>query len=93
MWDAVHIADLAPLYKLLLAKVLADEKIPSGKEGIYFPETGDYSGKQLAQGLADELYKQGLIKTNEVKSISLQEGADLWSGGNKQYAELGFASK
>ncbi|KFX88056.1 hypothetical protein V490_07867 [Pseudogymnoascus sp. VKM F-3557] len=92
VWDTVHIADLAPLYKLLLAKVLAGEKIPSGKEEIYFLETGDYSGKQLAQGLADELYKQGLIKTNEVKSISLQEGADLWSGGNKQYAELGFAS-
>lgn len=93
VWDAVHVADLTPLYELLLAKALAGEKIPSGKRGIYFSETGDYSWKQLSQGLADELFKQGLIKTKEVKSISLQEGADLWAGGNKQYAELGFGSK
>lgn len=93
VWDAVHIADLTLLYELLLAKVLAGENIPSGKRGIYFSETEDYSWKQLSQGLADELYKKGLIKTNEVKSISLEEGADLWAGGNKQYAELGFGSK
>ncbi|OBT64207.1 hypothetical protein VE03_06898 [Pseudogymnoascus sp. 23342-1-I1] len=92
VWDNVHVADLAPLYELLLAKALAGEKIPSGKRGIYFSETGDHSWKELSQGLADELHKQGVLKTNEVKSISLQEGADLWSGGEKQYAELGFGS-
>ncbi|KFY93184.1 hypothetical protein V498_04532 [Pseudogymnoascus sp. VKM F-4517 (FW-2822)] len=92
VWDEVHIADLTALYELLLAKVLAGEKIPSGKRGIYFSETGDFSWKQLSQGLADELAKQGLIKTNEVKSISLQEGADLWTDGDKQLAELAFGS-
>ncbi|OBT57694.1 hypothetical protein VE04_02401 [Pseudogymnoascus sp. 24MN13] len=92
VWDAVHIADLAPLYELLLFKALSGEKIPSGKKGIYFSETEDYSWKQLSQGLADELFKKDLIKTNVVKSISLQEGADLWTGGDKQYAELGFGS-
>lgn len=93
VWDEVHIADLTTLYELLLAKVLAGEAIPSGKRGIYFSETGDFSWKQLSQGLADELAKQGLIKTNEVKSISLQEGADLWTDGDKQLAELAFGSK
>lgn len=93
VWDAVHIDDLTTLYELLLVKALAGENIPSGKKGIYFSETGDYSWKQLSQGLADELYKQGLIKTKEVKSLSLQEGADLWAGGNKQFVELGFGSK
>lgn len=89
----MHIDDLTTLYELLLVKALAGENIPSGKKGIYFSETGDYSWKQLSQGLADELYKQGLIKTKEVKSLSLQEGADLWAGGNKQFVELGFGSK
>lgn len=93
VWDSVNIADLTPLYELLLYKVLVGEKIPSGKQGIYFSETGDYSWKQLSQAIADELFKLGLIKTDEVKSIPLQEGADLWSGGEKQYVELGFSSK
>ncbi|KFY30568.1 hypothetical protein V494_08112 [Pseudogymnoascus sp. VKM F-4513 (FW-928)] len=92
VWDAVDIADLTPLYELLLTKVLAGENIPSGKQGIYFSETEDYSWKQLSQGIADELSKQGIIKTNEVQSIPLQEGADLWAGGQKLYVELGFAS-
>lgn len=74
VWDSVHIADLTPLYELLLYKVISGEKIPSGKQGIYFSETGDYSWKQLSQAIADELFKQGFIKTNEVKSIPLQEG-------------------
>jgi nucleoside-diphosphate-sugar epimerase len=93
VWDAVPIADLAPLYELLLAKVLAGENIPSGKRGIYFSETGDYSWRQLSEGLAAELFKQGLVKTAEVKSVSLQEAADQWSGGNTQVAELDFGSK
>lgn len=92
-WDAVHIEDLVLLYELLLAKVLAGDDIPSGKRGVYFAETGDYTWLQLSQGLADELAKQGVLKSNEVKHLSLQEAADLWSRGNVQIAELGFASK
>jgi len=92
VWDAVHIEDLTPLYELLLAKVLAGENIPSGKRGVYFSETGDYSWSQLSEGLAHELYSQGHIKTAEVKSVSLQEAADQWAGGDTQLLELCFAS-
>jgi nucleoside-diphosphate-sugar epimerase len=55
-WDAVHIQDLALLYELLLAKVLNGDGVPSGKQDIFFSETGDYTWMQLAEGLANELH-------------------------------------
>jgi nucleoside-diphosphate-sugar epimerase len=92
-WDAVHVQDLTPLYELLLVKVLQGEDVPSGKQGIFFSETGDYTWMQLAEGLANELHRQGIIKTVDVKHLSLQEAAKQWGNGSPQYAELGFASK
>jgi nucleoside-diphosphate-sugar epimerase len=93
-WDAVHIDDLVLLYELLLAKVLnGDQDVPSGKKGIFFSETGDYTWLQLAEGLAKAMKKQGLIETDEPKHLALKEAADLWAGGNESYVELGFASK
>lgn len=92
-WDAVHIQDLATLHELLLAKVLQGEDIPSGKEGIFFSETGDYTWMQLAEGLANELHRQGILKTADVGHLSLQEAAKEWGSGSPQYAELRFASK
>jgi len=92
-WDAVHIQDLAPLYELLLAKVLQGENVPFGRQGIFFSETGDYTWMQLAEGLADELHKQGILKTADVNHLTLREAAEQWGNGSAQYAELGFASK
>jgi nucleoside-diphosphate-sugar epimerase len=92
VWDAVHIADLVTLYEVILSKVLEGTPIPSGKKGIYFSETGDYTWRSMAEGLAAELHRQGVLKTAEVKDVSLKEGAELWSGGNMQLGELGFAS-
>jgi nucleoside-diphosphate-sugar epimerase len=92
-WDAVHIQDLAPLYELLLVKVLQGEDVPSSKQGIFFSETGDFTWMQLAQGLANELHRQGILKTVDVKHLTLQEAAEQWGNGSPQYAELGFASK
>jgi hypothetical protein len=93
VWDAVHIADLTLLYELLLAKVLAGDDVPSGRQGIFFSETGDFTFLELSQGLADELFKQDVLPTRQVRHLPLQEAADLWSGGNMQYSELGYASK
>jgi nucleoside-diphosphate-sugar epimerase len=92
-WDAVHIQDLTLLYELLLAKVLNGNDVPSGKQGIFFSETGDYTWMQLAEGLTNELYNQGILKTTQVEHLSLQEAAQQWGNGSSQYAELGFASK
>lgn len=92
-WDAVHIQDLASLYELLLRKVRAGEDVPSGKQGIFFSETGDYTWMQLAEGLAAEMHRQGVVKTAEVRRLNLGEAAVQWGNGSALYAELGFASK
>ena len=94
-WDTVHVEDLAQLYELLLMRVIVGDDIPSGKQGIFFAETGDYTWLQLSQGLANELANQGVLKSNEVKHLSLKEAANLgtFTGGNVQLAELAFASK
>ena len=93
VWDHVHIADLAKLYELAVAKILAgDSDVPFGKKGIMFSENGQHSWMEVAQGVADAAYELGKIKTNEVKSVSVAEGAKALAGGNELLAELGFAS-
>ena len=93
VWDHVHIADLAKLYELVLAKMLAGgEDLPFGKKGIIFSENGQHTWMELAKGVADAAFELGKIKTNEVRSVSIPEGAKMLSGGDELLAELGFAS-
>lgn len=92
-WDHVHVADLATLYEIVAHKLLAGEDLPSGEKGIYFSATGHHTWLELAQGLADALFTLGISKTEEVKSISLEEAAEKWAGGSALLAELAFASK
>ncbi|KAE9362934.1 NAD(P)-binding protein [Stipitochalara longipes BDJ] len=91
-WDYVHIADLASLYEIVLSRVIKGEDIPSGENGILFSGTGRYTWIELSRGIAGALFKLGAIKTDEVKSTSIEEAADRWSGGLLLRAELGFAS-
>ncbi|KAH8816991.1 NAD dependent epimerase/dehydratase family protein [Xylogone sp. PMI_703] len=92
VWDAVHIGDVTPLYELLLAKVLAGEDIPYGPKGIFFAETEDFTWLSLAEGLAKEMYKQGALKTADVKHLTVEEASKVWTRGSLQLAELGFGS-
>lgn len=91
-WDHVHIDDLAELYEIILAKILAGEEIPSGEHGFYFSENGRHSWREVAQGVGDALLTNG-AGSEEVKSVSLEEGAEKWTGGDQSMAELGMASK
>ena len=92
-WDHVHIVDLAKLYEIVVQKLLAGEDLPSGEKGIYFSANGHQTWLEIAEGLADALFTLGVSKTKEVKSISLEEAAEKWVGGDTLLAELGFASK
>lgn len=91
-WDHVHVEDLAKLYEIIVQKLLAGEDLPSGEKGIYFSANGHHTWLELSQGLGDALLTLGVSKTEEVKSISLEEGAERWAGGSTLLAELGFAS-
>ena len=93
IWDHVHVEDLALLYEILVVKILAEEENSSGKKGIYFSESGQHTWRDVAEGIAHAMYAAGLSKTQAARSVSLEEGAERWAGGNSKFAELGFASK
>jgi len=96
VWDNVHVEDLADLYTLCLLNILerSGADIPTGKKGIIFSGTARHTWKELAQGVADAAYEAGKIKTKEVKSVSLEEGAKAitMTGGDELLTELGFSS-
>ena len=93
-WDEVHISDLVLLYELGLAKILAkDPAVPQGEMGIIFSEAGDFTWTELSEEIGKAGRKLGALESDSVREISLQEGAESWSGGDLQLAELGFASK
>jgi len=93
VWDHVHIADLAQLYELVLAKMLAGgEDLAFGERGIVFSANGEHTWGEVARGVADAAVQLGKVKTAEVRSIGLDEGAAVFAGGDELLAELGFSS-
>ena len=93
-WNEMHISDLVLLYELVLAKILAkDPAVPQGEMGIVFSEAGDFTWRGLSEEIGKAGRNLGALKSDDVREISLREGAESWSGGDLQLAELGFASK
>lgn len=97
----VHVSDLALLYELILLRILDDggEGVPFGRKGIIFSGNGRRAWREVAQGVADAAYEAGKIKTREVKSVSLEQGAEIFlkgwdvdAGHAKQLMEQGFSS-
>jgi nucleoside-diphosphate-sugar epimerase len=93
-WDSVHIDDLVLVYELFVSKILAgeDTDLPSGEKGIYFTETGDFTWRALSEGVARELLARGVVKSDEVREMSLEGFAEIFTGGDGQYSELAFGS-
>jgi nucleoside-diphosphate-sugar epimerase len=89
-WDHVHIADLLLLFELILSKVLKGEALPSNERGIYFAETGRHTWLELSRAIAAAGHELGALKTDEVKSVALEEAAS-WFGSNFP-TEPAFAS-
>lgn len=92
-WDHVNISDLVLLYEVILASVIAGKDVPSGEKGIFFSETGEHTWLELSQGIAKAGLELKALKSTDVRSITLPEGADKWGAGNVSRTELGFASK
>ncbi|KPM45869.1 hypothetical protein AK830_g601 [Neonectria ditissima] len=92
VWSHVHVEDLAMLFVVLLQRVLEGVAIPSGKAGIYFSETGTHTHIELSQIMAKTGKELGLFKTDVVRSVHLEEAAELWSGGVTFHAELAYGS-
>jgi nucleoside-diphosphate-sugar epimerase len=101
-WSHVHIADLAPLYGVLLRGVLRGEErerdsgrgggLVYGPRGIYFAETGEHTWLELAEGVARAGFELGVLQEPVPVSITLQQSADQWGKGSLEYGELGWCS-
>jgi hypothetical protein len=93
-WDHVHIADLAELFELVLAKVLSGEdSVPRGEDGLLFAETGRHSWMEISKGIASTGHELKALDTEGVRNVSLEEATAWSANGSLQVRELGFASK
>ena len=101
-WDNVHILDLVDAYIILLEQLLvtygpnakADVKaspyLTTGRDGYYFAENGRHSWRQLAERIAEVLYKKGVIKSAQVTSFPENE---VDSAFGNPYGWIGWGSQ
>ncbi|WPH02885.1 NAD(P)-binding protein [Acrodontium crateriforme] len=101
-WGNVHIHDLSALYLKLVEEAAAGGKTADwqgkpavwGAEGYYFCENGEHVWGDVSKWIAAEAYKQGLITSDEVKNMSIEEankctpqGAALWGANSRAVAK------
>ena len=93
-WDNVHVEDLAALYELVLLDMLEKKgaDLPFGKKGIIFSGNGRHIWSEMAEGVAKAAYEAGKIPKSEVKSVSLDEAANIFPHGSGVRVELGLSS-
>jgi nucleoside-diphosphate-sugar epimerase len=92
-WGNVRVTGLANLYELLVGKILDGEPVPSGERGIYFTVSGEHQWKDIASGIASAGHALGILPSADIKSVSLEDAAAKWMGGNLVFTETVFASK
>lgn len=93
IWTHVHILDLTEFFLLLLEKIYEGANVPSGRRGMYFCETGEHTHQEMSQRLLDAGIKMGIFEASGLQSVSLEDAANAWAGGNKARVELAFGSK
>ncbi|KAI0360216.1 NAD-P-binding protein [Trametes cingulata] len=73
-WGHVHIDDTAHLYIRLLDAILrTPDKVSHGRHGYYFAVHGDYSMRELLEGIAASLFALGRVKTSELVPYTQEE--------------------
>jgi nucleoside-diphosphate-sugar epimerase len=92
IWSYVHVLDIAKLYELLVLRIINREDIPIGEDGLLFSTTGRFSWREVSENIAKSLVAAKAIKTETLKSLSLEEASKLF-GFPEIVIELGFASK
>ncbi|KAK7414787.1 hypothetical protein QQX98_006389 [Neonectria punicea] len=93
-WNHVHIEDLGLLYELFVARILRGDDLPSNKQGVYFSETGYESWRAVSEHIARAGKELGVLPTEEVRQISLEEGSEKLIGSlGPDIIELGWGSR
>ncbi|KAK5137823.1 hypothetical protein LTR08_006591 [Meristemomyces frigidus] len=102
LWGNVHVDDLSALYLKLVENAAVGGSTAEwpgkpalwGAEGYYFCEGGEHVWGEVSQWIATEAHKQGLIKSDEVRSLSTEEankctgwGAAIWGCNSRARAK------
>lgn len=93
-WSNVHVQDLSRVFLRLVEYAATGDEGPTwGPQGYYFAENGERMWGDVAQLVANDAAKQGLIDNNEVQSVSNEEieklfpfGSILWGGNSRSRA-------
>ncbi|KAF4955410.1 hypothetical protein FGADI_4590 [Fusarium gaditjirri] len=92
VWDHTHVEDIAALYNLILANIIAKKNVPFGKEGFFFANHGKQSWLDIAKEIARIGHQQGKLAA-EPESVGLQEASKAWFDGDEHLTELALCSR
>jgi nucleoside-diphosphate-sugar epimerase len=85
-WSGVHVHDLSNLYvRLVEEAVKGGGSATWGAEGYYFAQSEEFRWGDVGQYIADAAYKDGFIKSKDVKSLTPEEVEPLREGGKGSY--------
>lgn len=85
-WTSIHVHDLSDVYLALTEAAAQDGgKATWDEEGYYFTEDGEFVWGEMQKKVADEVYKQGFIKSPEQEKLSSMKECDSFivNGGRK----------
>ncbi|KAJ4142706.1 hypothetical protein NW754_010149 [Fusarium falciforme] len=92
----VHITDLAELYKVMILRILQGEDVPSGKDGMFFTETGYHNWFDVANLIGEVGVSRGVLKSADPRSITVEEAAQRWeesTNGDQDITKLCFCMR
>ncbi|KAH6662798.1 hypothetical protein B0J14DRAFT_610217 [Halenospora varia] len=92
VWNDVHVDDLAAGYVLLAEQALlpGGGKADWGREGYYFPESGEHSWGDITVFVVKLLRLRGLLESEEVDELTVEQAREvhpwaesLWGGNSR----------
>ncbi|KAF2100156.1 NAD(P)-binding protein [Rhizodiscina lignyota] len=85
-WTYIHVHDLSDLYlKLTEAALQGGGNATWNEEGYYFTENGEFLWGEMAEKVAQEVYKQGFIKDPTVAKLGMEEANNATPNGGRKW--------
>jgi nucleoside-diphosphate-sugar epimerase len=78
----IHVLDIARLYVLLVTDALNGGSPPEvwGEKAYYFAEGEEVSFKDFVEANVKVLKKKGILESEEIKKLEVNEIPDYWKG-------------
>ncbi|BCS25471.1 NAD-dependent epimerase/dehydratase family protein [Aspergillus puulaauensis] len=88
----VHIKDAARVYEIAVSRVLRGLSVPYGEEGVMFVGDREYTWNEVGEKIASVGKALGVLDTDKVKYVSMEEGGRLLGMDDMQYVEAAYVS-